>query len=119
MSSGITTSGRINPPRRTRRNLRKAKAISNDAVINNQKDHSKTEGIDSSEISRRKAAEECIRCAWPFARKGNHRVKDCHRQIKLDKGTAIFPKDRICQKPIESSGGSDPAECSNSEDNVD
>jgi len=55
----------------------------------------------------------------PFGRKGNHRVKDCRRQIKLDKGTAIFTKDRNYQRPIETSGGSDPAASSNSEDNID
>jgi len=65
-SSGITTSGRINPSRRKRRNSRIARGISKDAVINNQKDHSKAEGIDGREISRRTAADECLRCTWPF-----------------------------------------------------
>ena len=118
-TSGTTTTGWINPLKKSKKSLSKAKGISKDAVINNQKDHCKTEGIDGSEISRRKAANECLRCAWPFDRKGNHRVKDCRRPIKLDKGTAMFPKDRNYQKPIESSGGSDPAESSDSEDNID
>jgi len=116
---GTTTTGRINPLKKSKKSLRKAKGISKDAVIHNQKDHSKTEGIDGSEISRRKAADECLRCAWPCNRKGHHQVKDCRRPIELDKGTAIFPKDRNYQKPIESSGGSDPAESSDSEDNID
>jgi len=58
----------------------------------------KTEGIDSLELSRRKAAGECLRCAWPSDRKGTHRVKDCLRPIKLDKGTAAFPKAKEYQK---------------------
>jgi len=61
-------------------------------------DFSKTEGIDPTELSRRKAAGECLRCAWPSDRKGTHRVKDCQRPIKLDKGTASFPKAKEYQK---------------------
>jgi len=74
--SGETTTGRINPSGRIRRSLRRAQRIYKDVVTNKRKDYSKTEGIDNSEISRRKAANECLRCAWPFDRKGNHRVKD-------------------------------------------
>ena len=59
---------------------------------------SKTEGIEPSEVERRKAAGECLRCAWPSERKGSHRVKDCIRLIKLDKGTASFPKAKDYQK---------------------
>ena len=62
------------------------------------------EGIDSSELSRRKAAGECLRCAWPSSRKGAHRVKDCRRPTKLDKGTAIIAGVRRQQKsakPLE------------------
>jgi len=59
---------------------------------------SKTEGIDSSEINRRKAAGECLRCAWPSDRKGKHRVADCIRPIKLNKGTAEFPKAKDYQR---------------------
>jgi len=57
-----------------------------------------TEGIEPSEIERRKAAGECHSCAWPADRKGNHRVKDCLRPIKLDKGTATYPKAKVYQK---------------------
>jgi len=117
--SGETTTGQINPSGRIRRSLRKATRISKDVVTNKRKDYSKTEGIDDSEISRRKAAKECLRCAWPFDRKGNHRVKNCVRRIKLDKGTAIFPTDRNYQKPTKSSEGSDHADSSDSEDNID
>jgi len=63
-----------------------------------ERDNTKTEGIDSSELQRRKAAGECLRCAWPSDRKGNHRVVDCRRPIKLDKGTAPFPKAKDYQK---------------------
>jgi len=89
--------------KKIKKTLRIAKRISKDVATNKGKDCSKMEGIDVSEISRRKAAGECLRCAWPCDRKGNHRVKDCHRQIKLHKGTALFSKDRNYQKTIESS----------------
>jgi len=63
-----------------------------------ERGESKTAGIDTSEIQRRKSAEECLRCAWPSDRKGNHRVADCVRPNKLDKGTAAFPKAKEYQK---------------------
>jgi hypothetical protein len=56
------------------------------------KDYSNTEGIEEAEIQRRKRAAEFLHCAWPADRKGAHRVKDCHRPIKLDKGTACYPR---------------------------
>jgi len=101
------------------KSLRKAKRISKDAATNKQRDYSKIEGIDSSEIQRRKAANECLRCTWPFDKKGNHRVKDCVRRIKSDKGTAIIPKNWKYQKQTESSEGSDPGDSSGCEDNTD
>jgi hypothetical protein len=58
-----------------------------------QKEH-KTTGIDQEEIQRRKGTGECLRCAWPSDRKGAHQVRDCVRPIKLDKGTASYPKAR-------------------------
>jgi len=63
-----------------------------------RQDDSKTAGIDSSELQRRRTAGECLRCAWPSDRKGTHRVADCKRPIKLDKGTASFPKAKEYQK---------------------
>jgi len=63
-----------------------------------KEDYSKTEGIEPLEIERRKAAGECLRCAWPSDRKGSHRVKDCIRPVKLDKGTASYPKAKEYQK---------------------
>jgi hypothetical protein len=60
--------------------------------------HLKTEGIDEADIQRRKGEGECLRCAWPSDRKGFHRVKDCIRPIKLDKGTANFPKAKEYQR---------------------
>jgi hypothetical protein len=51
-----------------------------------------TEGIEGSELRRRKAAGECQRCAWPQARKGSHKTLDCFRWKRLEKGTAPFPK---------------------------
>ena len=75
--SGEMTSGRINPSGRVRRSLRKPKKMSQDIAINKRKYYSKTEEIDDSEISIRKAANECLLCAWPFVWNGNHRVKNC------------------------------------------
>jgi len=60
--------------------------------------YKETEGIDSSKLERRKSAGECLRCAWPSDRKGRHRVKDCERPIKLDKGMASYPKAKEYQK---------------------
>ena len=97
----------------------KAKRKSKDVATNERKEYSKTEGIVDSGISRRKAANECLCCAWLFDRKGNHRVKDCVRRIQLDKRTAIFYKDRNYEKPTEFSEGSDPADSSDSEENID
>jgi hypothetical protein len=62
------------------------------------KHFSKAEGIEATEIERRKAVGECLRCTWPSDRKGNYRVKDCVRSIKLDKGTASYPKDKEYQR---------------------
>ena len=114
--SGQTATGRINPSKNARRSLKKARRTSK---VNRERDFGKTEGIDSSELSRKKAANECLRCAWPSDRKGHHLVKNCRRQIKLDKGTAGFPKGEHHQEPIESPEGSDPADSSYSEDNID
>jgi len=96
-SEGTTQSGRINPTpisnkrsRKPKRGLRKQPR--------KPEEYSQLEGINRGEISRRKAAGECLHCAWPSDRKGNHRVKDCQRQIKLDKGTADFPKAKEYQR---------------------
>jgi hypothetical protein len=51
-----------------------------------------TEGINGSELRRRKAAGECQRCGWPPERKGSHRTLDCIRKKRLENGTAPFPK---------------------------
>jgi hypothetical protein len=57
-----------------------------------------TEGIEKSELDRRKAAGECQRCAWPADRKGAHKTMDCFRWAKKDVGTAPFPKAKEYQK---------------------
>jgi len=117
--SGKMVTGQIIPLRRAKKSLRKAKRISKDVATNMRKDYCKTEGIDKSEIQRRKAANERLRCAWPSDTRGSHRVKDCIRRIRLDKGTAIFLKDRNYQQPTKSSEGSDPAHSSGSGNNTD
>jgi len=116
-TSGTTTTGRINPLKRSKKSVRRTQQISKDAVTN--KDSSNIEGIEVSEIRRRKAADECLHCAWPSDRKENHRVKDCRRQIKLDKGTAKHPMDRNYQRPTKSSEGSDSTDSSDCVDNID
>jgi len=58
----------------------------------------KLEGIPGDELARRRKEKECLRCAWPADRKGKHQSKDCYRPIKLDKGTADFPKAKAYQK---------------------
>jgi len=81
---------------RSDRNQRKFKK--NSSEQKSKKEYSKTEGLESSEIDRHKAAGECLRCAWPGDRKGAHRVKDCVKPIKLDKGTVSYPKPKEYQK---------------------
>jgi hypothetical protein len=58
----------------------------------------KIEGIPGKELDRRRKERECLRCAWPADRKGKHNTKDCYRPIKLDEGTADFPKAKAYQK---------------------
>ena len=56
------------------------------------------EGIDKSELDRRKAAGECQRCARPGDRKGAHKTMDCYRWARKETGTAPFPKAKDYQK---------------------
>jgi len=58
----------------------------------------KIEGIPGEELDRRRKEQECLRCAWPADRKGKHNTKDCYRPIKLDTGTADYPKAKAYQK---------------------
>jgi len=85
-------------PEKNRNGRCERKSTKDRSERRSNRDNSKTEEIESSEIERRKSAGECLRCAWPSERKGNHRVKDCIRPIKLDKGTATFPKAKEYQK---------------------
>jgi len=59
---------------------------------------SQTEGISQDKLNRRKKQRECMRCAWPTDRKGQHKTMDCYRPIKTDAGTASFPKAKEYQK---------------------
>jgi len=86
------------PKKDGRDRIGKRRSIRDRSERRSNKDNKKTEGIESSEIERRKSAGECLRCAWPSDRKGTHRVKDCVRPIKLDKGTASYPKSKEYQK---------------------
>jgi hypothetical protein len=80
-ASRTTKTGKINPLASTKQSLRIAKNKQKDNYKKNRKDYSRTEGIEEEEIQRRKAAGECLRCAWPADRKGTHRIKDCIRPI--------------------------------------
>jgi len=62
------------------------------------KDFGKTDVIEFSDIEQWRAAGECLWCAWPCDKKGNHWVKDSVGPIKLDKGTARYPKKKEYQK---------------------
>ena len=113
--------------RKPERSNRKSERSSRKFERSNKKfkrDNTKTEGIDSSELKRRKAAGECLRCAWPPDRKGTHMVADCIRPIKLDKGTAPLPKAKDYQKmkvagmQLESDSEDSSSDESESEDSV-
>jgi len=88
-SKGTTQTGRVNPTRISKKILKKK-----DSPIGKQVTTAKQRlvGIDKEEIIRRRKARECLSCAWPANRKGNHRYQDCYRPVKLDKGTAYFSK---------------------------
>jgi len=88
-STGITKSGRTNPRKSTKQALK---------ASGKRSDYHSTEGIVSDEIFRMKAAGECLRCARRPDKKGTHRVKDYFRPVKLEKGTAWYPKVRSCQQ---------------------
>jgi hypothetical protein len=77
--------------------LRKKDRIRRERIKPKPKE-TKTAGINEPEIQRQKEAGECLHCAWPSDRKGIHRVKDCVRPIKLDNGTAGYPKAKEYKK---------------------
>jgi hypothetical protein len=56
------------------------------------------EGVPKNEIDRRRAAKECLRCAWPSDRKGAHGTMKCFQSIKVTNGTADFGKPKTYQK---------------------
>jgi hypothetical protein len=64
----------------------------------NKERSNELEGISEKELSRRRKDKECLKCAWPSDRKGKHFSRDCRRPIKLDEGTASFPKAKEYQK---------------------
>jgi len=128
-ATGRTLTGLVNPTTISKKRLRKKDQykrksaglsqaiISREAVVVNQKSYDRIERICPTEIQRRKSAGKCLRCAWPEDNKGSHRVKDCRRAIKLDKGTAL-PRDNQHQKSVGSSGVKDLEDSTGSEVNV-
>jgi hypothetical protein len=77
---------------RSKDRLEEKKLKQDQSQHKSKRDYSKTKGIEFTEIERRNVVGECPRCLWPVDRKGNHMEKDCMRPIKLDKGTACYPK---------------------------
>jgi hypothetical protein len=59
---------------------------------------SKLASIDQAEIQRRKEADKCLWCAWPWDRQGAHHVKTCVRPLNATEGTALFPKAKQYQQ---------------------
>jgi len=57
-----------------------------------------TDGISQDEHNQWKQATECMRCAWPADRKGNHKTMDCCRPDETDTGTGDFPNAKQYQK---------------------
>jgi hypothetical protein len=114
-ATGKTLTGFINPTAISKKRLRRKDQF--------KKDTSRTAGIDEAEIRRRWKTGECLRCAWPSDRKGSHRVADCRRPIKLDKGEAShpkakgFPKTKQARQQIPDDGKS--SEPSSSEESSD
>jgi hypothetical protein len=96
-SKGRTRSGRINPSPISKKVFNKKDRHKRKQETPATKE-SKTAGIDEAGIQRRKIEGECLRCAWPSDRKGAHRVKDCLRPIKLETGTACYPKAKEYQQ---------------------
>jgi len=91
-SKGTTQTGRVNPTRISKKTLmKKDSPVRKQATSTNKL----STVIDGDEITRRRKAGECLNCAWPADKKGNHRAQDCYRPIKLDKGTAYFPKEKF------------------------
>jgi hypothetical protein len=99
-SKGDTRTGRINPTPISSKALRNKDRPQRQQAIQNRegKCYDKTEGISGRDIQRRKGVGECLHCAWHADRKGTHRVKDCVRPIKLDKGTSSYPKAKEYQQ---------------------
>jgi hypothetical protein len=94
--------GHINPLAAIKRRLEVKKKKGNS--------HTKTKGIEQEEIDTRKNTGECLRCACPADRKGTHRVKECIGPIRLEKGTASYPKGKVYQQwelTRESTGSSE------------
>lgn len=88
------TSKFINRSKRERKGLGRQKLLlrtRSGKIINNSKreQFKKTEAIEDSDIDRRKAAGDCLRCAWLSDRKGSHHVRDCKKRMKLEIRTAI------------------------------
>jgi len=83
-----------------RRNLQVSKRISKETARKIRKDNNKpqknynglSQGIEASEILRRKRADECQHCAWPRHREEGHNTLECFRWAKIENGTAPFPK---------------------------
>jgi len=114
-ATGKTLTGLINPTAVTKRHLRKEARHKRRLVESLEERFPRSAGVDETEVERRKKAGECLRCAWPSERKGAHRVKDCRRPVKPDRGTARLPrKERLQEEASEAKVSSE----SSSDDSV-
>jgi hypothetical protein len=83
---------RVNKGFKPRKEFKQRKFVNRQGGDSGKTFATQTEGIPQGEMDRRRKARECMRCAWPAVRKGNHKTMDCYQPIKFDTGTANFSK---------------------------
>jgi hypothetical protein len=98
-AKGKSSTGRINPTPISKKSLWKKDRKS-------AKRDDRLEGINLVEVERRRASGECLCCAWPSDRKGQHQYLQCRRAIKLDKGTAGNKKQPTVEEASSEEGSS-------------
>ena len=115
-ATGKTLTGFINPTAISKKHFRKKDRYKRKLAEPPKKGFPETAGVDEAEIKRRKENGECPWCAWPSHRKGTHRVKDCRRPIKLNKGTASFAKAKSYQGGLQEEASDSEISLENSSD---
>jgi len=93
-----TTEELLNLSKRQRNNFQKTKWELSNGVENaweiTKTYQTQTDGMEDSELNRRKAAKDCQCCAWPRYIESSHNTLDCFCWKRLEKGTAPFLKQR-------------------------